>query len=602
MALTGSFKETSFADLLQLYSISKQTVAVSVTLSGSDRADGVFYFDRGDLVGAFLSGTEGREAIRRALRLHDGKFRVEGNVKPPEAAVREALQGVVMEELVHLDEENRGSGATATTKASWAAATGGPARPPAEPAPAKAAAAAAPPPRPAPPPKPPSGAAPPSKPAAPPPPPEPPAKGKGPLLAVAAVVVLAGAGAAVWLLRGGDAPPPAPAAPPPAAAAASAPAAPPAGPAVRGVTEGEVLLGMVASFSGSNKERGRAMRLGWETAIAAANAAGGVNGRQVRLVAYDDGYDPARTLPAMKEVLEGQRAFAVVGNVGTATSAVAIPYAAEQKAVFFGALSGADLLRKSPPDRHVFNYRASLASEAAAAVRYLVEVRRIPAARIAVLAQDDDFGASGFGGAARQLEGYGVGKEAILKLAYARNTADVREALRRLEARREAYDAVVLVATYKPAATFIRKARDAGLRIVPVTVSADSSGLAEELVQSGPRYAQDVVVTQVVPVPTSGATSVIKFRRQLEAHAPGEKPGSTTLEAWIGAQIFLEALRRAGPELDTDRLVKALEGIQNWDMGIGAPITLGPNDHQASDKVWGWRLAKDGTWAPEELE
>jgi ABC-type branched-subunit amino acid transport system substrate-binding protein len=411
------------------------------------------------------------------------------------------------------------------------------------------------------------------------------------LLVAVAVAALALFGGIAWYVLAGN--PGAQATPGRAAAVSSGP---------RGVLDDTLVLGMVASFTGSNKERGRAMRVGWDTAIAEVNEAGGIHGRRLKLVAYDDGYDPARTGPAMKEVVEGQGAFAVVGNVGTATSAVAVPYAAEKDAVFFGALSGADLLRKTPPDRHVFNFRASLAAEAAAAVRYLVDVRRLPAKRIAVLSQDDDFGRSGQRGALSQLEKYGVLPDEVLKLSYPRNTADVREAIAKLRERAADVDAVVMTATYKPAATFVRKTKDAKLNLFYTTVSADSNGLAEELVLSGEGYTDRVLLTQVVPVPISGATTLMRYRRELERRAPGEKPGSTSLEAWIGAQIFLEALKRAGRDLDTAKLVAALEGIQGWDIGIGGPITFGPADHQGSDMVFGWLLQPDGTYRQVELD
>jgi hypothetical protein len=159
-----------------------------------------------------------------------------------------------------------------------------------------------------------------------------------------------------------------------------------------------------------------------------------------------------------------------------------------------------------------------------------------------------------------------------------------------------------MVATYKPAATFVRKTKEAKLDLFYTTVSADSNGLAEELVVSGEGYTENVLLTQVVPVPTAPATALMRYRTALEKHAPGEKPGSTSLEAWIGAQIFLEGLRRAGRELDTARLVAALEEIRDWDIGIGAPITFGPGDHQGSDVVFGWLLQPDGSYRQVELE
>ena len=105
---------------------------------------------------------------------------------------------------------------------------------------------------------------------------------------------------------------------------------------------------MASPFSGANRELGRDIKAGIETAFAEVNAAGGIHGRTLRLVALDDGYEPSRTGPAMKQLVEKERVFAVVGNVGTPTAAVAIPYCMEKKVIFFGALSGGDLLRKQP--------------------------------------------------------------------------------------------------------------------------------------------------------------------------------------------------------------------------------------------------------------
>jgi ABC-type branched-subunit amino acid transport system substrate-binding protein len=190
----------------------------------------------------------------------------------------------------------------------------------------------------------------------------------------------------------------------------------------------------------------------------------------------------------------------------------------------------------------------------------------------------------------------------VLQLSYPRNTTDVRQALAELRAKRAHVDAVVMVATYKPAATLVRKARDAGLGFFFTTVSADSNGLAEELVEAGASYTRGVLLTQVVPVPTSHATTLVRYRQALEKYAAGEKPGSTSLEAWLGAQIFLEGVRRAGRDLDTGKLVAALESIRDWDMGIGGNITFAPDDHQGCDVVWGWFLQPDGTYRQVDLD
>ena len=111
------------------------------------------------------------------------------------------------------------------------------------------------------------------------------------------------------------------------------------------------------------------MKLGIEAAFRVANASGGVHGRQLRLIAADDGYEPTRTAVTMKQLYERDQVFGVVGNVGTPTAAVGLPYALDRKMLFFGAFTGAGLLRSDPPDRYVFNYRASYAEETEAIVQ-----------------------------------------------------------------------------------------------------------------------------------------------------------------------------------------------------------------------------------------
>src|SRR5262245_32307436 len=146
-------------------------------------------------------------------------------------------------------------------------------------------------------------------------------------------------------------------------------------PTIRGVTDNEIRLGISAAFTGSAKELGNQMKLGIQTAFNLINDAGGIHGRQLKLVAADDGYEPTRTAETMKELYEKEQVFGFVGNVGTPTAVVALPYALERRTLFFGAFTGAGLLRRDPPDRYVFNYRASYAEETDAVVRYLVKMR-----------------------------------------------------------------------------------------------------------------------------------------------------------------------------------------------------------------------------------
>src|SRR3954454_7426863 len=203
------------------------------------------------------------------------------------------------------------------------------------------------------------------------------------------------------------------------------------------------------------------MKFGIETVFSLVNDTGGINGRQLKLFSADDGYEPSRTGEAMQQLWEGDHVYGIVGNVGTPTAVVALPFALDHNMLFFGAFTGANLLRAVPPDHYVFNYRASYVEETEAAVRYLVRVRGIQPREIAVFAQQDSFGDAGFEGVAKAIRAVRVGySERILRLNYKRNTVDVTDAVTELAVHKPATKAVVMVATYRAAATFIEKTRD----------------------------------------------------------------------------------------------------------------------------------------------
>src|SRR5450432_2030539 len=272
---------------------------------------------------------------------------------------------------------------------------------------------------------------------------------------------------------------------PSSAAAATAPTAPEpvaAGSPVRGVTDREIRFGMVAPFSGASKELGRQMKLGIDAAFNRVNEAGGVEGRMLKLIAADDGYEPTRTADTMKQLYEKDQVFGIIGNVGTPTAMVAVPYALERKLLFFGAFTGANVLRHDPPDRYVFNYRASYAEETDVVVRYLVKLRRIPIRQIAVFAQQDTYGDSGFAGVAKAVRALGVNDAAIVRLNYKRNTVDVDDAINQLKLQKPPIKAVVMVATYRAAAKFIEKTRDLFPEMIYTNVSFVGSTALDTLV------------------------------------------------------------------------------------------------------------------------
>jgi ABC-type branched-subunit amino acid transport system substrate-binding protein len=373
---------------------------------------------------------------------------------------------------------------------------------------------------------------------------------------------------------------------------------------VRGVTDTEIRLGIAAPFSGAARELGRQMKLGIDAAFDAINAAGGIHGRQLHLIAADDGYEPSRTGEAMRELYDKEQVFGVIGNVGTPTAVVAVPYALERKMLFFGAFTGAGLLRRDPPDRYVFNYRASYAEETDATVRYLVKLRRIRPEQIAVFAQQDAYGDAGFAGVSKAIRALKGGDNAnILRLNYKRNTIDVVDAVERLRTSKVPIRAVVMVPAYRAAAKFIEKTRDLIPGLTYTNVSfVGSTALADELRLLGPKYSDGVIVTQVVPAIEGYSSFVLEYKGALAKYSPGEAPDYVSFEGYITANLLAEGLRRAGRELDTEKLVDVLENLRDYDMGLGTPLTFGRAEHQSSHKIWGTQLDQAGHYHAIELQ
>ena len=372
---------------------------------------------------------------------------------------------------------------------------------------------------------------------------------------------------------------------------------------VHGVTDNEIRFGIVAPFSGASRELGRQMKLGIDTAFSRANDAGGINGRMLRLIAADDGYEPSRTLDAMKTLYDKDNVFGYIGNVGTPTAAVAVPYALEHRTLFFGAFTGSGLLRNDPPDRYVFNYRASYAEETSAVVNYLIKIRKLQPRQIAVFAQQDAYGDAGFAGVAKAFRTLGLNDGNILRMNYKRNTVDVDEAVSQLKTQKPAIRAVVMVATYRAAAKFIEKTRDSYPGMIYTNVSfVGSTELAEELNLLGPRFANGVIVTQVVPAVGGYSSAVLEYKNALAKYFPGEAPDYVSLEGYIAAKVLIQGLKQTGGALDTEHLIDNLEAMRNIDLGLGTTLGFGRSEHQASHKIWGTALDDTGKFTSLDLE
>ena len=359
---------------------------------------------------------------------------------------------------------------------------------------------------------------------------------------------------------------------------------------------GEIVLGMSTALSGPAADLGKNMQRGVLTGLERVNRAGGVKGRQLRLIALDDGYEPTRTAPNMRKLIEKEQVLAVIGNVGTPTAIAAIPIANEQKTLLFAPFTGAGVLRKAPPDRYVINYRASYAEETAAMIDPLIKIGHLKPKEIAFFTQRDGYGDAGFVGGIAALKRHGLKDEnAVVHARYERNTLAVENALANILFASPPPRAVIMVGAYAPCAKFITLAKESGMEALFLNVSfVGSAPLARELGNKAPH----VIVTQVVPHPQEKNLLIVKeYHEDLQKMDQPTTPTFGSLEGYIASRIFVKALKNVQGQPTRENIIDALEGLKAFDIGLGKPLHLTAIKHQASHRVWP-TILRSGQFVP----
>ncbi len=209
-----------------------------------------------------------------------------------------------------------------------------------------------------------------------------------------------------------------------------------------GVSADTIVFGQAAVLEGPASALGQGMRTGIQAAFDEINKKGGIHGRKLKLVSIDDGYEPDKSIAAVKKLIEDEKVFALIGPVGTPTANAAQPVAQAAKVPYIGPFTGAGFLR-DPKRDNVVNIRAGYDAETEAWVKHLTEDLKIT--KIAIFYQDDAFGRAGLSGFKKAMDKRGMAIAA--EGTFERNTVAVKSAL--LNLKRAEPEAVVMVGPYK---------------------------------------------------------------------------------------------------------------------------------------------------------
>lgn len=338
-----------------------------------------------------------------------------------------------------------------------------------------------------------------------------------------------------------------------------------------GVTDTEIRIGQFAALNGPAAELGKRMQMGILAHFTAVNTAGGINGRTLKLISRDDGYEPEKAIVAVKALIEEDKVFALIGSVGTPTTLAAVPAINAAGIPLIGPFTGAQALRE-PFNRNLFHVRASYFDETEGIVQHL---STLGITKIAVFYQNDSYGKAGLEGVVRALAKRNLKPTATVTVE--RNSVDVAGPL--AEILKVLPEAVIQISAYKSCAALIKqaKAKSYGGQFFNVSF-VGSKALAEELgsISAG------VSISQVVPFPYTPSSVVVREYQKRMTEAGNKEFDFSSMEGFLAAKVFTEGLRRAGTKnLSRDSLKTALESLRDFDMG-GFSVRYSPTSHEGS--------------------
>lgn len=333
-----------------------------------------------------------------------------------------------------------------------------------------------------------------------------------------------------------------------------------------GIAKDQVLVGTTVALSGTLAYMGKAIEEGMTVYFDAVNAGGGVNGRKIKLVSYDDEFKPAKSVANAKLLVERDNVMALVGALGTPTVLAAYEYLQEKKVPLVGALSISDAV-STPPRDLLYALPSPQSTEAAAYIDYAVKT--LNAKRVAVLYQNDSYGKPALDVVEKRLAVHGM--KVVEAQAFERLATDLTSQAFKLKESNP--DAVVLYALGQQAASFFKAAEKLGWNPVVFGAGGLNDPKFVELLEGKP--VKLYVASYYDPI--DGDNPAIKsFVATHNKLYPNTKPSSLALMGYSAAAVFTEALRRAGPQPDRAKLTKELDNLRGFDQKIGPKITFEP--------------------------
>jgi len=318
----------------------------------------------------------------------------------------------------------------------------------------------------------------------------------------------------------------------------------------QGVSKDEILVGSIQDLSGPIAAFGKQVRQGMALRVDEINEQGGVNGRKLKLIVEDDGYDPKKAVLAAQKLVNQDKVFIVVAHTGTAQNNAAMPIQFEKNIINFMPVTAAREMYE-PLNRLKYSFAVTYFDQMKTFVPRLVKEKS--AKKVCAIYQDDEFGLEVMRGAEAGLKS--INMEFVEKTSYKRGATDFSSQVAKMKG--SGCDLVVLGTIIRETIGTIGEARKTGFSPVFLGSSASYTDLIHKL---GGKAMDGLYATMGAQNPyLDEASQPLRFWATKYKTKFNEDPTVFSVYGYQIIDAFAKAAAKAGPNLSTDSFIKAMD-------------------------------------------
>jgi ABC-type branched-subunit amino acid transport system substrate-binding protein len=305
------------------------------------------------------------------------------------------------------------------------------------------------------------------------------------------------------------------------------------------------------------------------------NDEGGIHGRKIKYFIRDDQYNPAQTKAVVKELVEREGIFAFVGGVGAACGMAVKDYLTQNKIIWVNP-STAIKEYVFPVNPYLFAMYTLYDDEASILTQYAVEKMKVK--KIGFLYQNDTYGKDGLNGCKTRLKSYKM--KLVEEISVEPGEKDLSSQILRLKNS----GAEVIFLWVNPTSAVIALKTAATIGFKPQWISSDTL-MDFPLMNKITGGLWEGVITGGIGLPTDVDHPLMnKYRAAAKKFAPEERFGVFYTAGIMFAEPLVDALKRVGPKLSREALLKQLNSTKNF-QGLGAVVNWSPTQHQGCDSI-----------------